>query len=413
MNFGVYVVKTINIRCKSAINLDLNELHVLQKDLKSLSKEDFEKYKKEILETGYAFPIKAWEDPDGNWQIVGGTQSYRTLLQMRDVEGYVIPKIPVSIIEADNLRQACHRVLQDASNYGKVEKEGLYEFMQMASLSVEELKSRFSPTDIDLEEFEQEFFELENEAAKAEIEDDVPENVEPKTKLGDLYKLGDHRLLCGDSTDLLEIQKLLGGNKAEMLFTDPPYGINAVSKDGKVGGGTAQAPARKYRPVLGDQDTSVARKSWEAVCKLDIKAMIIWGGNYFTDFLPPSPCWIVWDKERPEGLTFADGEMAWTNFSSPLKFMRHQWDGYHRASERDQERVHPTQKPAALAEWCFKQYGEPKIVLDLFGGSGSTLIACQKTNRKCFIMELDPHYCDVIIARWEQYTGQKAQLITV
>jgi tRNA/tmRNA/rRNA uracil-C5-methylase (TrmA/RlmC/RlmD family) len=150
------------------------------------------------------------------------------------------------------------------------------------------------------------------------------------------------------------------------------------------------------------------------VASLEIPKLIIWGGNYFTDFLPPSPCWLVWDKERPEGLTFADGEVAWTNFSTPLKFIRHRWDGYHRASEREQTRVHPTQKPAFLAEWCFNEYGAKNDkVLDLFGGSGSTLIACEKTNRRCYMMEIDPHYCDVILKRWEQFTGQTAERLAI
>lgn len=170
MNMGVYVVKTIEIKCKSAIELSLDELHVLQKDLKSLSKEDYEKYKKQIVETGYAFPIKAWLDPEEKWQIVGGTQCFRTLCQMRDVEGYIIPNLPVSIIEAKDLREACHRVMQDASSYGKMEREGLYEFMQMAAMSAEDLKKNFRTPDVNQDSFIQEFFDLEQEAEALEEE---------------------------------------------------------------------------------------------------------------------------------------------------------------------------------------------------------------------------------------------------
>jgi 16S rRNA G966 N2-methylase RsmD len=238
---------------------------------------------------------------------------------------------------------------------------------------------------------------------------DVPE--EPKTQLDDIYILGNHRLMCGDSTSIDAVEKLMDGQKVDMVFTDPPYGMNAVSKDGKVGGSTKNAKAKTYKPVLGDEDTTVARDVCNLIFTIEIPKIIIWGGNYFTDFLPPTPCWLVWDKQRPEGLTFADGEMAWTNFTTPLKFIRHRWDGYHRASERNQDRVHPTQKPAFLAEWCFKEYGNPKdIVLDLFGGSGSTLIACEKTDRSCLMMEFDPFYCDVIVKRWEDFTGKKAVL---
>lgn len=148
--------------------MDLDQLYVLQKELKSLAKIDYERYRKQIVDTGYAFPIKAWKSPEGMWQIVGGTQCYRTLKQMRDVEGYTIPLLPVTVIEADDLRQACHRVMQDASSYGKMEDQGLYEFMQMASISAEDLKANFRTPEINMDQFEAEFFQLEKEAAEIE-----------------------------------------------------------------------------------------------------------------------------------------------------------------------------------------------------------------------------------------------------
>ena len=241
-------------------------------------------------------------------------------------------------------------------------------------------------------------------------EDEVPELPEqPVTVLGDVWVLGKHRLMCGDSTSIDAVDKLMDGQKADMVFTDPPYGMNAVSKDGKVGGSTKNAKAKTYRPVLGDEDTTVARDACALLLSMKIPKMIVWGGNYFTDFLTPTPCWIVWDKRRPEGLTFADGEMAWTNMTTPLKFIRHKWDGYHRASERNEDRVHPTQKPAFLAQWCFDEYGKPDdVVIDLFGGSGSTLIAAEKTSRQARLMELDPKYCDVMVKRWQDFTGKIA-----
>ena len=241
-------------------------------------------------------------------------------------------------------------------------------------------------------------------------EDAVPEAPEqPVTVLGDVWVLGKHRVMCGDSTSIDAVDKLMDGQKADMVFTDPPYGMNAVSKDGKVGGSTKNAKAKTYRPVLGDEDTTVARDACALLLSMQIPKMIVWGGNYFTDFLTPTPCWIVWDKQRPEGLTFADGEMAWTNMTTPLKFIRHKWDGYHRASERNEDRVHPTQKPAFLAQWCFDEYGKPDdVVVDLFGGSGSTLIAAEKTCRHARLMVLDPKYVDVIIKRWQDFTGKKA-----
>jgi len=249
-------------------------------------------------------------------------------------------------------------------------------------------------------------FEVEPaDKAKEATEDEVPNVTTAISKLGDIYELNGHRLVCGDSTDSDTVAKLMNGEKADMVFTDPPYGMDAVSKDGKVGGDSKAAPAGQYRPVIGDENTDVARECFKLLTELQPKVMIYWGANYFTDFLPPTSGWIYWHKERPEGLTFSDGELAWTNLDKPLRCHKVRWDGYHKEGERGVKRVHPTQKPIILAERCFEDYKDIKSVLDLFGGSGSTLIACEKTKRTCYMMELDPHYVDVIVTRWCKYTG--------
>lgn len=249
-------------------------------------------------------------------------------------------------------------------------------------------------------------------------EDEVPEiPEEPKTKLGDIYKLGNHRLMCGDSTSIDAVDKLMNGEKVDMVFTDPPYGIDIVrgssiggSKPfGSVGGGKL-CKVGKYSPIIGDSTTQTAIDSFNLCAGLGIKTLIFWGGNYYSSALPDSSCWIVWDKENTGN--FADAELAWTNQKTAVRIFKHMWNGMIKASEHGSKRVHPTQKPIALAEWTFKEYGkENESILDLFGGSGSTLIACEKTNRKCFMSELDPKYCDVIISRWEKFSGKKAELI--
>lgn len=141
--------------------------------------------------------------------------------------------------------------------------------------------------------------------------------------------------------------------------------------------------------------------------------MIIWGGNNFASGLPDNSHWIVWYKNMPDN-DFSGAELAWTSIDKKtVKVYTHTWAGMTRAGNRKDElskRVHPTQKPVGLFADILNDYG-PASVLDLFGGSGSTLIACEKTNRKCFMMELDPHYCDVILTRWEKYTGKQAELI--
>lgn len=210
--------------------------------------------------------------------------------------------------------------------------------------------------------------------------------------------------------------------KAELLLTDPPYGISVVSVD-KIGGdkpfgskskSVAQnvIKANEYAPIIGDDTTETAQKNYDIV-KDCTKNQIIFGGNYFTDFLKPSRCWIVWDKENTGN--FADAELAWTSFDKGVKLYKFMWNGLVREGSRDVEgktRVHPTQKPVGMLANILEDFTkENDTVLDCFGGSGSTLIACEQLNRRCLMMELDPHYCDVIIKRWETLTGEKAVLI--
>lgn len=255
--------------------------------------------------------------------------------------------------------------------------------------------------------------EMEKEAEEDDFDEEKDE-VEPVCKRGDIWMLGQHTLMCGDSTSEEDVKKLMNGEKADMVFTDPPYGISIVGGSkpfGKVGGGNI-VEAKTYSNIIGDDGTETAKLNYNIVKELS-KNQIIFGGNYFTDFLPPKPCWCIWDKENTG--YFADVEMAWTSFGKSAKLYKWLWNGLCRKGERSVEgksRVHPTQKPVGLIGEIFKDFTkENEIILDPFGGSGSTLIACEQLDRKCYMMELDPHYCDVIIARWEKLTGNKATKI--
>lgn len=254
-------------------------------------------------------------------------------------------------------------------------------------------------------------------------EDDVPEvSEDPITKPGDVWILGNHRLMCGDSTSIDEVNKLINGHCVDMVYTDPPYGVSIVkcdsiggskpfsqsSKKGTVGGGKI-VKCNKYAPIIGDDSIDIAIQAIQTIKAIGAKVEIIWGGNYFSSALGNSSCWVVWDKDNTGN--FADAELAWTNQKTAVRIFKHMWNGMIRASENGQKRVHPTQKPVALALWCFEKYGESsKTILDLFGGSGSTLVACEKVDKISLIMELSPDYCDVIIKRWQDFTGKEAVL---
>ena len=244
------------------------------------------------------------------------------------------------------------------------------------------------------------------------IEDEVPEEVETRCKAGDIWQLGGHRLICGDSTDVAVIDRLMDGNKADMVMTDAPYGINAVGNNGEVGANFGVAKKGKYKQIIADDTTETAQQAYDILSQICDK-LILWGGNYFLDFLPASDGWLIWDKRGESGIrnTFADGEMAWCSFHTPVRIYHQLWNGMIREGEHE-KRVHPTQKPIKMLSEILQDFTkEGESVIDVFGGSGSTLIACEQLNRICYMCELDPHYCDVIIQRYENLTGGKAVLL--
>jgi DNA modification methylase len=253
-------------------------------------------------------------------------------------------------------------------------------------------------------------------------EDAVPEIPdEPKTKIGDIYQLGNHRLMCGDSTSIDAVEKLMDGQKADMVFTDPPYGMflnadysNMDSKFKSSKGGN------KYDKVIGDnQDFSPELINTVFANFSYCKEIFMWGADYYAEHLQDKNAgsWVVWDKRGDEsadkmyGSTF---ELCWSKFRHKRMMARIKWAGiFGMEKEHDKKRCHPTQKPVELVMWFFDYFSmkDKIVVVDLFGGSGSTLIASEKALKHCRMMELDPKYCDVIVKRWEDFTGKQAQLI--
>lgn len=255
-------------------------------------------------------------------------------------------------------------------------------------------------------------------------EDEVPERIDPKTNRGDLYELGPHRLLCGDSTHISAVERLMNGEKADMVFTDPPYNVNYNVDNTSNPSGWSNSNRNIQNDHMSSEEyfkfsidmcgsISVITDGCVYLCaapgkdgRIIFRALdeafhcsttIIWNkssmvmgrGKYHNKY---EPIWFGWVKN---GTNFVDD-----------RTLVNVWD-FNRPHRSD---LHPTMKPVELIERAII-HASKSSVADVFGGSGSTLIACEKTNRRCFMMEIDPHYCDVIVARWEKYTGEKAKLI--
>ena len=220
-------------------------------------------------------------------------------------------------------------------------------------------------------------FEVKEELSAEEDEYEMPDEVQTDIVLGDLFEIGEHRLLCGDSTDINKVEKLMNGEKCN-LVTDPPYGIKANKQT--LGTGKKQF----HRGENWDNEVP----DFFYVLSLIDKA-IIWGGNYFADRLDVNNDWLCWHKKN-DGLSFSEFELAWSNVGKNCRLFSHHWGG--------EQKMHPTMKPIKVMEWCIN-FLDSKPILDIFSGSGSTMVAAHQLKRKCYGMELDPKYCQVIVDR--------------
>ena len=249
----------------------------------------------------------------------------------------------------------------------------------------------------DKEELEEWGLDVTFETVEPEAEEDefeVDEGIKTDIVLGDLFEIWPHRLLCWDSTNIDDVNKLMNGEKADMVFTDPPYWISHSWKGIKW-----NAKENDFWEILWDWDVSVAIDSFNLCSWLFPEAtLIFWWANYYSSCLPNWFGWIVWDKQR-EWDTFSGAELAFVNKGVKVDIFRHQWHWMIKASEHWEKRVHPTQKPIELVRWSFDNYNAWDNVLDLFWWSGSTMVACHQLNRKCYMSELDPKYVQTIINR--------------
>ena len=370
---------------------------------RDISKAAIEKVTLSIKEFGFQQPIVV----DKNNIIIAGHTRLEAAKQLK------LKEVPVVVAKnlSDNQAKA-YRLMDNRSGQESNWDKKLLE-LELSLLNDENIN-------LDLTGFDEvELSKLIVDEKTGLTEDDaIPEPKEAICKLGDIWQLGKHRLLCGDSTKEEDVNKLMDGAKADMVFTDPPYGINYS------GGRTQVVEKKTYGKILNDNlkglelgnlianlfsFTKSESDYYICVSPLEQKPFldVIENNKLKLDAV------IVWDKKNA-GLGYMRyrRQCEFILYIKGKKFKKgdkSDFDLWQINRDNAQKYVHGTQKPVALSSRAILNSSKKEdFILDIFGGSGSTLIACEKINRNCYMMELDTTYCDIIIERWQNYTGKKA-----
>ena len=395
----------------------ISELVFAEYNPRQLSKEQFQQIKDSIARFGIVDPIIVNSNKDRKNIIIGGHQRVKVALEMG------IDTIPCHYV---NLTRDKERELNIRLN----KNTGEWDWDILAgAFDVDELiEWGFSEDELD--------FPDPPAVEGLTDEDAIPEVVDPITKPGDLWLLGNHRLLCGDATISTDVDRLMDGQKADMVFTDPPYNIGfkgtlgCTSKNGKIITMKEgyKVPNGQHNDISNDNKNTSEFNQFICLVLDSIKKYCV-GGWYIcfasktlnellTPLVEKEMKWkslIIWNKNQsPMGVGHFRKKyepIAYGYFNNFFYGKEYAEDDVWNINRTVKNDLHPTMKPIDLITKAIGYSSNSNgIVLDLFLGSGSTLIACEKTNRKCYGMELDPHYCDVIVKRWEDFTGKKAEL---
>ena len=377
-------------------------------------KQAVDKVASSLKEFGWQQPIVVNEEN----VIIAGHTRYQAAQKL----GFT--KVPVQIAKGlTDAQVKAYRILDNRANQDALWDD---ELLKIEVQDLDKMDIDLALTGFDDKELDKLLYE---EKEGLTDEDAVPEEVEPRVKQGELWQLGNNRLLCGDSTNEADVAKLMDNQSADLIFTDPPYGMSYGG--GRAAGSSKKGDRVKAHGMIINDDlrgdalfnlVSIALTLSKQYSKIGSSSYICFNYKNYAVFekavtqagYDVSNC-IVWDKKsiglgmanyRPqhEFIFYCKGDQWLGNKSQSdiWQISRGNTSGY----------KHPTQKPVELIEKAILNSSKSEdLVLDLFGGSGSTLLACEKTKRRSNLMDLDPKYCDVIIKRWEDYTGQTAQLL--
>lgn len=366
----------------------ISSLKGWDKNPRSIKDKDFQRLKKMIEKLGEFKPLIILEDGT----VLGGNMRLRVYKELGWDEAWV------SVVEADTEKEKLAYALADN------ERAGFYDEDLLANLTGEFPDFEWGDYAVDLKPPAT----LADLFPEEVVEDEVPEvsDGEAVSKLGEVYQLGRHRLMCGDATKIEDVEKLMNGQKADMVFTDPPYGMDLDTDFSSMTSTNSFASGKKHDKVIGDN------QQFNAEPFIDLaKEVVLFGADYYVDTLPnfgKDGSWMVWDKRSSESQDKGFGsnfETIWSKSKHKRWILRHEWFGFFTGGEK-REYEHPTTKPVKLLMDILNKVKGGDIVLDLFGGSGSTLIACEQTNRICYMMELDPKYVDVIRKRYAKFINR-------
>lgn len=363
-----------------------SELSLWEDNPRNIRPKDFERLKKQIQELGQYKPLLITEDGT----VIGGNMRLRAYMDLG------IEDIWVSVVNPKDENQMLAYALSDN------DRAGYYDDDLLANLSSAYPDFEWGNYAVDLAPPT-----TLDDLFKTEVEEDeapeVDETSEPVSKLGEIYQLGKHRLMCGDSTKIEDVEKLMNGQKADMVFTDPPYGIEYDRH-------ISNKQSFQEGIVNDDKSTgwllNIPKGIPTYICtRWDVYPLIY---SELTE-LGHIKNVIVWDKVS-HGMGDTD-----TTYAPSHEFIVYLADASEQLKERDRDVIsvsrenglHPTMKPIELIAKLFRNHPYKKNILDLFGGSGSTLIACEQLNRTCYMMELDPKYCDVIRKRYAKFIGKE------
>jgi DNA modification methylase len=392
----------------------LDQMCEIQGSLKKRSDTDYEKFKARVVSNGFKYPFFVWVDNDGTVYVLDGHGRREFLLRMKQ-EGVIIPdQFPCVTVSAANKKEAGIELLHLNSQYGQMIGEGLQEFLkryeieavEIANVQIEPVKVSLSSV---LEHIEEEVEEVTSG------DDEVPEDVPAITKPGDVWTLNGHRLMCGDSTIADSVKHLIAGDCVDMVFTDPPYNVDLKHR------GKRPDEIQEWKDDLSSGDF---QSFLDAICA-NIDTFLKPGGSFYmcqgwkyihlnimaimkTNKLLYHQM-IVWHKLWPV--------MGRTDYIKDFELILYGWkkgathifnpgrskdgDVWQIKKDNPNTYLHLTQKPVKVPERAIRNSSKRgEVVLDFFGGSGSSLIASEKAGRNCRLMELNPHYCDVIVSRW-------------